>query len=134
MRAGHVADVCGSAVGLHLKKLLEVDLFPFGFKLLRALLRGVHQGFLGGRHAPARHHDLAATGRVTHDWRRIVREDAGHAGQVSDAVVESAEQPTDRVDVLRHGIKIAHATIPPAALGGRAAPAATTWQPDSGRL
>jgi len=46
MFALHVANVGRAAVRLHSQKLLEVDSFPFGLKLLGTFLRGLHQRLL----------------------------------------------------------------------------------------
>jgi hypothetical protein len=77
VRAVDVANIGRSTVRLHAQQLLEVDRLALGFESLRALLGGIQQRPRRRRHAPARHHRLAAIRSVAHYRRRVIRPGIG---------------------------------------------------------
>jgi hypothetical protein len=63
------------------------------------------------RHSPPCHSKLADTvGRVAHDWRQVIGENAGQRRQVARSVTHRAGERDDRRLPLCDAVEIAHAT------------------------
>jgi len=104
--ARHVADVGGSAIGLHPQQFLEINGLALGLKLVGALLGGIHQRLGRRRHAPPRRGEFAALGSVAHDRRRVVWKHTGHRRQIADISVDDAKQRDDGGLIGRNRVEV----------------------------
>jgi hypothetical protein len=82
------------------RRLRVTDVGDTGIRLL------AFQELRRCRHAPARHHELSASGRVAYDWCGIVRVDTGQRWHIARVIHRDAEQAPDRVLIRRYGVKI----------------------------
>jgi hypothetical protein len=82
MCTAYVPYVRGATVGFEPQQFLEIDGLALRLKLVGTLFRGVHQGLLTRRHAPACHRKFAAGVAVPHDRRRIIRIAPGIEGRL----------------------------------------------------
>lgn len=110
--AGRVADIGRALVRLHLQHLGEVELRPFGPKLVGAAGRGLEQRLLGRRHAPTHVAHFAAVGSADDHRRRIIGIDSRHRRLVVVAVDQRAAQGRGLRSSPHHCVEVAHAGQP----------------------
>jgi hypothetical protein len=110
MRARDVADVGGAAVGSRRISSLKSTGLPLASSFFARFLVAFISAFWDDG-MPQRAITSSRPTSPADDRRRVVRKDAGLGGQIAAAIVSDIdpEQAPDRVDVLGHGVEIAHA-------------------------